>query len=356
MNEEQKTPTNPEGEAEPQAVDDKSKPPHPIGEAINCLVHRARDIKAAAMQYMPKAQKARSEQAEKYVARIRENVPLLESSDRHVQVIAQNEVQRTIAHLNRLRRSDVPLVIAQGLFLSLFSAFDAFTGNLLRGLYQRKPVLYDALNKTITFSDVLTATSLDELKQQVLDDEIDSFRRKSYVEQFASLAQRFEVQLIRFDNWPRFVECSQRRNLITHCDSVVTEQYLKVCKEAGYPVSDLPALGTHVSLGPEYFLPSCELVIEVGIKLGQTLWRKTLPDELELAEHSLADALYAALDLGNWPRAEMIGAYAFGLRQRSSELDRRICIINYAQALKRSGKGDQARKVLDDVDWSAAAR
>jgi hypothetical protein len=36
-------------------------------------------------------------------------------------------------------------------------------------------------------------------------------------------------------------------------------------------------------------------------------------------------------------------------------LDRKIITVNYAQALKRDGKLDQAKKILNEVDWSAVA-
>ena len=135
------------------------------------------------------------------------------------------------------------------MFLALFSAFDAFTGDLLKGLYTRKPVLFRSLNKTLTFADVLAASSIEDLKLQVLDDDIETLRRKSYVDQFAALAQRFDVKLTAFDHWPAFVERSQRRNLITHCDSVVTEQYLSVCKDAGVDQKELQEVGSQVKLG-----------------------------------------------------------------------------------------------------------
>jgi hypothetical protein len=327
---------------------------HPVHEAIEELVHRVRDLKSAAQRYIPRATDARVDEAKKCLSVLQENRPLLESPEQRIQVLAQKEVQKAIAQINRLKRSNVPLALVQGLFLGLFAAFDAFTGNLLRAIYARKPALYRAVNKTVTFGEVLAAASIDELKQQVLDEEIEDLRRKSYIEQFSTLAQRFDVKLTAFDSWPMFVERSQRRNLITHCDGRVTEQYLKICKSVGMKDSNLPELGSLVPIGAKYFADSAELVIEVGVKLGQTLWRKTLPAELKDADGSLSAALYSALEIGNWSRAKTIGEYAFDLRELSSDLERRIISINYAQALKRLGECAKAREVLDHIDWTAA--
>lgn len=338
-----------------ELVVEPEAPPHPLADAIDGLVHRARDIKLAARQFIPVAQALRRERYKKIAEMIERESPFLDDSDRHKQVHAQKEVQAAVQQLYRLQRSRVPDVIESGLFLGLFSAFDAFTGHFLKGLYSRKPSLFGGLQKTVSFEDILAAKSIEDLKLQVLDEDIEALRRKSYVEQFASLGQRFGLTLTAFDNWPSFVECSQRRNLITHCDGLVTEQYVTVCRAAGVAENQLASVGSNVRLGSKYFFSACELVIEVGIKLGQTLWRKALPEEIPHADKHLMGALYEALDNRIWPRARMIGAFAYGQRELASDLDRKIITINYAQALKRDGDPDVARKLLNDVDWSAAA-
>jgi hypothetical protein len=328
---------------------------HPVATAIDGIVHRARDIKVAAGQFLPNALKARKRAFEKIERTLTENAPLLEDPDSHVSVLAQKSVHEALARFYRLRSSRVPEVLERGLFLALFSAFDAFTGDLLRGLYARKPELYAALNKSVSFADVLAASSLHDLKRQVLDEDVESLRRESYVDQFTGLQKRFDVKLTDFDRWPEFVECSQRRNLITHCDGVVTDQYLKVCRDAGIVASQLPASGSRVTLGAKYFFSSCELILEVGLKLGQTLWRKTLPSELGESEAQLMRMLYEALENSNWSRARVIGEFAFGQRKTSSDFNKKIVVVNYAQALKRSGATEESRKLLEGVDWTAAA-
>jgi len=333
----------------------KEQAPHPIAVAIDRLVHRARDIKLAVRQFMPLAQEIRKIRLNEIIGILDKNAPLSDDPDPHTRVLAQKEIHAAVLRLHRWQNSQVPSVVENGLFLSLFSAFDAFTGELLRGLFERKPVLFRSINKPIPFGEVLDASSLEVLKLQVLDDEVETLRRKSYVEQFATLAQRFDVKLTIFEHWPAFVECSQRRNLITHCDGVVTEQYLTICREAGVASGTLPAAGSKVILGPDYFYPACELVIEVALKLGQTLWRKALPEELESADKHLMNALYEALESRIWPRSRIIGEYAFSLRNLVSDLNRKIITVNYAQALKRDGAADEAGKIMNDVDWTAAA-
>lgn len=329
--------------------------PHPIGAAIDKLIGTARDCRFAAKQFVPAAHLARKNQFADVIKRLEGDTKLLEIAGPAELPAIQKRLQEAIAMTGRIHRSRVAERVEMGLFLALFSAFDAFTGELLRGLFVGKPELYASLAGSIPIGDVLAAESLDSLKSQVLEEEIESIRRKSYVEQFSSLSSKFGVELTKFPNWPRFVECSQRRNLLTHCDGIVSEQYLSVCRAHGND-RDLPKVGGQLELGAEYFLGSCELIIEVAVKLGQTLWRKVIPTQLEAADRHLMGALYAALENGQWRRARMIGEYGFGLKNVASEVSRRIVLINYAQALARDGESERAMTLIGGVDWSAASK
>ena len=280
---------------------------------------------------------------------------LLDDSDTHTQVLARKKVLEALVRYYRLRQSQVPEVLEKGLFLGLFSAFDAFTGDLLKGLYTRNPKLFESLDKSLSVAQVLAAPSIEALKLQALEDDIESIRRKSYVDQFKAIGQRFDVPLTDFERWPDFVECSQRRNLLTHCDGIVTDQYLSVCRKAGVDISKLPVGGSQVKLGAKYFYASCELIMEVGVKLGHTLWRKVFPGELEEADEHLRRTLYEALENRSWPRARVVGEFAFNQKKMSNDEHRKIITINYVQALKRDDAVEEAEKILDKVDWSAAA-
>ena len=331
------------------------KAEHPIAVAIDRCIHRARDHKLAARSSIPGAIRSHRQQFEKVRTELVKAQKLLDSADPIKQMLAIREMQGTIQQFERLKYSELPRVIETSLFLGLFSAFDAFTGDLLVGIFSRKPALFGSLNRTISFAQVLEASSLDAVKQEVLQEEIEQLRRNSYVDQFAYLSSRFDVKLTAFDRWAAFVERAQRRNLLTYCDGVVSDQYRTVCEQQGYPSGELPPVGTRLRLGASYFLDSCELLIEVALKLGQTLWRKTLPQEIREADQHLKGVLYDTLLNQQWKRAQMIGEFAVGQRVIASDLDRKILLINYAQALKFDGQVDRAREVLSRVDWSASA-
>lgn len=328
---------------------------HPISMAIDQYIHSIKDIKFAAKLYMPIAQGVSRERKKDLLEDLRNTAQLLESEDRKTQVLARKEADRLLRRFIRMRNSDVPRKIENGLYLSLFASFDAFIGQLLKALYTCKSELFSQIKHDTSFDKILKAQSIDEIKNQVLEDEIESIRRESYTKQFELLGSRFAIELKAFESWPLFIERSQRRNLLTHCDGIVSEQYISVCQNAGVDTSQLDAVGTQVGLGPEYFFESCEILIEVGLKLGHTLWRKLLPSELDLADTHLMGELYSALEASNWARAEMIGSFAYQQKKISNDYRRKTIVVNYSQALKRSGNIEKANQLLKDIDWSATS-
>ena len=302
---------------------------HPMAESITRFLHKARDIKWTVRVFMPVSLDLMNARRQRAIADIESGDSLLASLDPIDRIHGIKQTQEAMRKIERINYSQIPELIETSLFLSLFSAFDVYTGELMIALYERKPQLFDNLNRKVDLVDVLTANSIEELKKSVLDEEIGSFRRKSYVEQFTELESRFGAKLKAFDQWANFVECTQRRNLFTHCGGIVSEQYRKICKNEGLPEKDIAAIGTQLDLGPDYFLSTCELMIEVGLKLSQTLWRKVLSDEIEEADKHLHRTQYDALYSHNWDRAVVFGKFAVKLPRFSNQKTRCICIINY---------------------------
>jgi hypothetical protein len=188
-----------------------------------------------------------------------------------------------------------------------------------------------------------------------LQEEIEQFKRKSYVEQFEDLEKTFGLKLKEFERWPQFVECSQRRNILTHCDGVVSGQYLKICKENGYQFSSLIKVGDRLSVDIKYFFSSCKLLTEVAFKLCQTLWRKVLKDELSEADKCLNSTIYDMLLSKEWKQAQIFGEFAVKLPQFSSDVEKKIATMNYVMSIKFDGAKEKAKEILNATDWSASS-
>jgi hypothetical protein len=331
-----------------------AKSKHEIAQAINKFLHQIRDIEFCARTFIPASAKINKEQAEKINNEINEGRSILNEGNEKTYGVGANKIVEAIRRAERLTSSRIPIVLESSLFLGMFSAFDTFTGDLLTTIYNKNPKLFLNLNRSVPVSEILKYQSFDELKTITLQDEIEDFRRKGYVDQFDDLEKRFGFKTLKaFDKWSDFVECGQRRNLMTHCDGIVSEQYLKICKDQGYKFPTPTKIGDKLSLGPKYVLPSCELMMEVGLKLGQTLWRKCFPDkdELKFADIHLKNVIYEFLQLERWRFAQVVGEFATTQQKYSDAAEHKLAVINYSIALKFDGKTDLLKKQLS-IDWS----
>ncbi|WKL53359.1 hypothetical protein Q1W70_01855 [Pseudomonas kielensis] len=328
---------------------------NPISNAVNRFVHKVLDIEECAKSCIPQAIQVYKKRARSINTAFKKNQAILEGKEsREEKLVAARELRQALRRAKRFELDTSVFTLERSLFIGLFSCFDKFVGELMFAVYQVSPDLYKGLNCQLTVSEILGYPSLDELREAVLDKEIETVRRKSYSEQFKEFERRFSFEtLTKFENWPRFIESAQRRNLFTHCDGVISQQYLKACVEVGYKVPDDAVVGHQLKINSEYFFKTCLVVAEVGVMLGQTIWRKMLPDEIKEADSALNTLIYDYLQNGDFEKVISLCKFANGLPKISNEVMARMFTINYAIAVKNVSGLAAAKKILDKKDWSA---
>lgn len=333
---------------------EETTPDHPISAAIESHVLRICDLRTSAFTFMKQAESNFIEELEKQVEILEKNVRLLSNKESPEQmiVIIKNVIGAK-KKLDRLHSSELIKDLAVGHFLTLFATFDSFTGDLLTACYEKKPELFNAIDRTMTISEMLEYGNVDDIKKIILSSEIETFRRKSYIEQFQVLENRFGINLRKFENWEKFVECGQRRNLFTHCNGRVSEQYLTICSTHKCKLPEEIKVGEQLGISPKYLRVSCNLIIELILKLGQTIWRKLLPEEIEKADNQLIKIQYDFLSQADWPCAIMAGYFATSLPNHANTVNEIMFTVNLIIALKNCELDEKANKLLDSIDWSA---
>jgi hypothetical protein len=158
------------------------KPIPPIAAAINSFLHRTRDIETAAKAFIPASAHLLIKLSDETRRELDDAMSLLEKDDDVSIIMGLKISDKALRRLDRLNNSKLPWVLENSLFLGLFSAYDAFTGDLLSAIYNQKPELYTKMERTISVQEALQCKSFDDLKNSVLSEEIESFRRESYVQ------------------------------------------------------------------------------------------------------------------------------------------------------------------------------
>ena len=257
------------------------------------------------------------------------------------------------------RRSDraktVLDLLPRNFVVSYVSEYDSFLGQLITQILKFKPEIVDSKDKSISLSDLVNLGSVEAARDKIFAKEVESILRSSHADQFCWMEKAFSIPLTKgLNSWPLFIELTERRNLFVHCDGVVSEQYLNVCKRHNVSVGSDTIVGNRLQAEKKYLRQAYEVLYEIGIKLSQVLWRKLSPDDIEKAESSLSHFTYELLIEENYKLAKnLLDFSCCTLKKWGAEGTRLVYVVNRALAYKFSGYRDKTISILDDEDWSA---
>jgi hypothetical protein len=339
---------------------------HPLAKLGAEFIHRVDEMRRAATIALPAINKYIKEKLAACTDIFEQYAEADKTADdKSISIMLPNDVRErvrimgAIKEFDRIRRTKMLKIVERSLFIGLFSELDAFMGNLLTIIYTKQPALLKSIRREVSLTDLLQFESLDAVKQDMLDKEIDSFRRDSYIEQFSALENKFSFKTLRkFPEWSEFVEISQRRNLMTHNGGIVTEQYLSICAREGCKIEPDVVAGSQLKIGPEYYFRACHVLSLVAFMLVHTLWRKVLSNDAKEANEAIQHEVFEALRRKDWLLAVRMGEFSIAeeMRKSAEDIDIRIRHINLAIGYKKTNRIADMRSCLESCDWTASIR
>lgn len=238
--------------------------------------------------------------------------------------------------------------------IGIISSYDAILSDLLRVVFTIKPEIIFTSDREIKFSDLVGFETISDARESIVGNEIESVMRQSHHEQFSWMERKFSMKLREgLDVWPDFIELCERRNLLTHTGGVISEQYIKNCSAGGKKQNG--KLGEKLVVDLDYLTKSIDIVSEVGYKLIHTFWRKFCPNDREEADGALNEIGVKLIEAKQYGLAEKILEFGVKQKQHSSDLIRRMMIVNLANSAKLNGDKNKCDRGLSSCDWSAAS-
>ncbi|GAA5562007.1 hypothetical protein Asch02_03525 [Acinetobacter schindleri] len=280
-----------------------------------------------------------------------------EEKKRIVFDIPASHRRKIIEKHNRLKRMvHAQSIIPRNFLIAYVSEFDYFVGAVLRAIYKLKPELLNTSDRVFNFKDLCKFNSLEDVREEVIEKDIEQILRSSHTDQFKTIAAKVDIEtLTQFNNWPKFIEITERRNLFVHTDGVISTQYQKVCGNVKITIKD-DQIGQKLDCSIEYLNQTYEIMYEVIVKLGQTLWRKLFGKSLEqkiLADEYLIHTLFELLCVEQYGLVINLGEFALQQRNLSNDFNKRMMIINLCLAYKYSNNKSKLEELLNKHDWSA---
>lgn len=262
-----------------------------------------------------------------------------------------NDAQRRLASLVRSRD-----ILPRNFLISYVSEFDYFVGALLKNIYKMKPELLNSSGQQYAIKEILSFSSIEEIREEIIEKDIESILRSSHSEQFKTIANKAGIKtLTELDIWPKFIEITERRNLFVHTDGVISTQYQTVCKSVGITIND-EQIGKKLPATLDYLNETFDVMYEIIVKLGCTLWRKFFESdksELGLSDMYMIHIIYELLFKEEHTLAIKIGEFIVGQKKHSNDYRKRMQAINLCLAYKYSGDMKKSNQILDGFDWSS---
>lgn len=251
-------------------------------------------------------------------------------------------------------------ILPRNFVVSLVSQYDAYLGELYRALFQIKPELAFLLEKEFSFQDILKYQDLDELKDFVIEKDIENLLRKSHFEQLTTLESRIKKHTGKeftltsnLPVLPVFIEVTERRNLFVHCNGIISRNYLENCSKHKVPNISKLQIGNQLDVEPEYFAQAFQAIFEIGVKLGQVLWRKFLPNNSEQADININNLCFDLIQSGYYDLAFVLLKFVSEeIPSKSTAKLKKTIIINKALACYLLDDKKKCNRILKSEDWS----
>lgn len=240
--------------------------------------------------------------------------------------------------------------------VSMVSLYDAYLGGIIKEMYKMCPDILNDSDKNIQLKDVLQYSSIDEVKERIIEKEVDTVIRDSHIKQICWLEKKLSVPLTKgLPSYKDFVEITERRNLFVHTNGIVSRQYIAICTENGVPLADVK-LGDRLSADPHYVVKCYEVLFEIGVKLAHVMWRKLKEEDRQKADDNLNAICFDLIKEEKYHLAQVLLEFATTtLKKYSNEVYKNVFIINKALAYYLDGKKEKCKQIINESDWSASA-
>ncbi|HLK54648.1 MAG TPA: hypothetical protein VKU42_14400 [Candidatus Angelobacter sp.] len=260
---------------------------------------------------------------------------------------ARKALERTKASCRNLPRT---------FFMMLAHAYDEYVGALCKSLFYLRPELLESSGASLTFAELSKFESLEHAREYLVEKEIDSLLRKSHVEQVIWLEEKLGIDLrTELAAPPEFIELMERRNLHIHNDGIISPRYLEICSQHKVLTEGLKA-GHPLEISREYAGAAYNVIYETGVKLGDLLWLKVVPEQNAKANAYLQDLTFSLIQEQRIQLARKLLSFANEtLCKYADENNRFVFLLNGALAAYLANDKEECARMLGSQDWSARA-
>lgn len=243
-------------------------------------------------------------------------------------------------------------LLPRGFLFLMVSQFDALIANIMKYILHHRPGSLSQ-DKTFTLNQIIELGSIDNVKEEAINREVDAEMRKSHSDHLEWIEKRTGLKSLKdLASWKQVIELTERRNLYAHTNGFVSKQYLNVCKEWNIEVPKGVVLGQQIPFSPNYIVQAYRCAYQFAHILGHMVWRKITPSQHSTADNHFVDCVYGLMTERKFTIASSLLETALETpKWFLSEKDHMISLVNLAICKKNTKQVGEAKKIVS-IDWS----
>ena len=238
-------------------------------------------------------------------------------------------------------------ILYSGTLMLLVTYFENTVAKIFRIDFQRHPGRMSLENKTVAYSILEMSENIQEVRDHLIDIEVNNLMYKSASEWITYLKKNLKLNLDYVtEKLPELKEIIARRNIIVHNDGIVNNVYLSQVKD-----EDLKK-GDKLTVSRSYIDSAIDLIETIGTAIIIEIWLKECTKNTDEFEKIAAVIFDEYLLTERWSAAIIFYEICLS-SNKLVQSDVLLCKINRWQCYKWLDKYEQIESEIDQLDSSA---
>lgn len=250
-------------------------------------------------------------------------------------------------------------VLPSAVLLSIVATFDAHLSSLAKFVLKSQPLSSLGKGKQISVGDILKFEDFDDLKSNIIEEEVYSLMFESHGSQAERIEKFFNIEIRdKFPEWGSFIEIFERRNLVAHGEGIVNSIYVKSLKRNLIELDSDFCLkfGQDVEVDRSYLQKSLDILLHFLFLTSWTIWVKKEKGDFLRAYNRANEICYDLIKMKRYDlSSRLLETFIDWSHKDIPDRSRRMMVINRANAVKLSGDESLAKTIVNSYDWSASS-
>lgn len=277
-----------------------------------------------------------------------------EGPDDETIILSGDKLRSFQISAERLARAQI--LFRMNSIVAIVARYEQFMRQLLTIYYKENLNKLKGESIKLDSEEILEGSSYEQIVNEMLKKLIeDDIMGDSHPKQVNFINNKLSLGIKEyFSRWKDFIEITLRRNMYVHNGPKVNSIYLNRCNQHDIDVESLEQ-GDLLYVSEDYFNKAFLCFFELGLRLGESAFRRIFEDEeekLELADSRLQRLGYRFLKAQDWDVAELIFGYAMDLKDKHVAWNQEMyytVLVNYCLARKKNEK--RFIDILEERSW-----